>query len=189
MASVTGEEIFARSRTIATQTATDANVSAVIDAKGGLRALLNHSIREVYRRKASDQKFTNDITVRHTVAITGGDGPCPDEIMREFLSQANITDGNNSLVSYMNYAIDATQQTFNQLGYLWLVGDTFHYTAPSPDLTTFSGSLFVTVASFPEFPNSMSQDIEFPSMATAEDVILFLAMAITGDEKYQIVSV
>lgn len=188
MATATGTSIFARARTIATQTATDATQSAVIDAMGGLRATLNHAIREVFRRKAKDQKFTNDISVRHTIAIAGGEGSCPDTIMREFLQQANITDENNSLVSFMNYPIDATNETFNQLGYAWLVGDTLRYRAPSPDLDAFDGDLYVTVPTFPTFPVSMQSNLTFPSEATIEDVVLFLAMAITGQEKYEVVS-
>jgi hypothetical protein len=186
MASETGSNIFARARTIATQTMSDANVSQVIDSLGGLRALLNHSIREVYRRKSTDQKFAQDIVTVHTIAIGTGTGVVPDEIMREFLQQANITDNNGSLVSYMNYAIDASNETFDQLGYVWITGDTFNYKAPAPDLSTFSGSLFVTVQSFPEFPASMSSAITFPSTATIDDIILFLSQAILGKEEYQL---
>ena len=188
MYSISGNEIFARARTLATQTGIDSNQSNVIDSLPNLRTTLNHAIREVYRRKSNDQKFSQDITTRHTVAIGTGEGTCEPEIMREFLHQANITDENDSLVTYFNYQID-TNQTFDTLGYLWLEGDTFHYRAPSPDLDDFDGDLYVTVQSFPEFPASMASDIEFPSQATAEDVILFLAQAILGKEGYQVVTV
>jgi hypothetical protein len=155
----------------------DPNLSPVIDNLAGLRALLNNAIQSVYRDKAGEQKFTHDISVRHTVTIGSGTGTCPDEIMREFLPQANITDENSSLVSYKIYAVDATQETFDQLGYLWLVGDTFHYTAPSPDLDDFSGSLYVTVPSFPAFPASMADDIPMDT-DTTNDVIMWMAQAL-----------
>jgi hypothetical protein len=167
----------------------DANQSVVIDSLGGLRVLLNNSIRELYRRKATDQKFFRDIAVRHTIAISSGTGTCPDEIMREFLHNADITDDDNSLVTYYTYGADYNSGVnFNQLGYLTLQGDTFQYTAPSPDLADYGGNLFVTVASFPTFPAQMSDTIDFPSEATIDDLVLMLAMAISGKEPFQIVT-
>lgn len=160
----------------------DANLSPVIDNLAGLRALLNHAIRELYRRKSSDQKFTQDITVKHTIVIADGEGTCPDEIMRPMLNQSNITDSNGALVSYMDYATDASNATFDQLGYTWLVGDVIHYTAPAPDLTDFDGNLYVTVATFPTFPVSMASAITFPSEETVDDVVMTLALALRGEE-------
>lgn len=188
MPSVTGTSILARARTLATQTAGDANVSQVIDNLGGARTWLNNAIREVYRRKAKDQKFINDITVLNTVTISGGSGTCPDEVMREFLHQANITDDDDSLVTFLKYPTDAGSETFDQLGYCWLVGANFQYKAPSPDLSTYSGNLFVTVPSFPEFPASMSDNISFPCSSTVDDVVGVLAMALVGKETFEVVS-
>lgn len=184
---VTGNEIFARARTIATQTMTDANVSSVIDARGGLRALLNHSIREVYRRKARDIKFRHDITETNTVTMVGGQAAIPDNLMREFLKQSNIKDENDSLVTYLDYQTDANQ-TFDQLAYLWIEGDTFYYRAPAPDLDAFDGDVTIECPTFPTFPGAMTQVITFPSQATIEDVILFLSQAILDKETYQVVS-
>lgn len=187
MATCSPNEIWARARTIATQTATDANVSQVIDSLGGLEALLNHSIREIYRRKSSDVKFRHDITKKNTVTIASGVGACPELLMREFLKSADITDTNGSLVTYLDYSTDA-QQTFTQLGYVWLVDDDIHYRAPSPDLDTYSGDLYVTCPVFPTLPSDTSQAISFPSEATVDDIVLFLASAIMGSEKFEIVS-
>jgi len=182
-----GEEIFARARTIATQMAGDANLSAVIDAKGGIRALLPHAIREVYRRKAKDQKYNADINVTKTVAIVGGSGTCPDEIMREFLSQAEFQDDNGSLITYFDYGVDMNSTVnFTQLGYVTLQGDTFLYTAPAPTVS-YSGDLDVTVPCTPVIPGSMATDIPMTD-ATTEDVILFLAEAILGKEQFQVVT-
>lgn len=169
---------MARARTLATQTGTDASQSSVIDNLGGFRAGLDHAIREVYRRKANDQKFLRDICVTHDITMTSGEGAIPDEVMRELLHQAEFQDDVGSLISYMTYAIDAQSETlFNQLGYTWLVGDTLHYLAP--DGADYSGSLAVTVPSFPEFPDSMEDNIPMTS-ATAEDVILLLSQMISG---------
>lgn len=188
MPSVTGTSILSRARTLATQTAGDANVSQVIDNLAGARAWLNSAIREVYRRKAKDQKFVNDITVLNTVTISGGSGTCPDEIMREFLLQANITDDNDALVTFLKYPTDAGSETYDQLGYCWLVGANFKYKAPSPDLTSYSGNLFVTVPSYPQFPASMDDVIPFPSTATIDDVVAVLAMALVGKESFEVIS-
>lgn len=173
---------------MATQTATDANVSQVIDNLGGARVLLNSAIREVYRRKAKDQKFINDITVLNTITISGGSGACNDEIMRECLHQANITDDDDSLVTFLKYPTDAGSETFDQLGYAWLVGANFKYKAPSPDFSTYSGNLFVTVPSYPEFPAAMTDSISFPSDATVDDIVGVLAMALVGKETFEVIS-
>lgn len=179
-----GNEIFARARTLATQMGGDANQSTAIDALGGLRAALNHSIREVYRRKANDQKFLRDITVRHTVTVVASVGDVPDEVMREFLHQAELQDDDSSLISYMAYAVDADSGvTFDQLGYVWVVGDEFNYTAPTG---SYDGNLFVTAPSFPEFPASMATNIPM-TVATTDDVIVTLSEMIVG--KIEVVSV
>ena len=191
MATASGEEIFARARTIATQAAgSDANMSPQIDSKAGIRALLNSSIREIYRRYANDQKFIRDTVTIHTIAITAGAGTCPDEIMREFLHQANITDANDSLVTYYNYGADYNSgANFSQLGYLVLESDAFQYTAPAPDLATYTGNIFISVPTFPTFPADMADPITFPSETAIDDIVLFLANAILGREMYQIVGV
>ena len=190
MATASANEIVARARTIATQTMTDANQSTVIDAKGGLKALLNHSIREVWRRHSNDQKFIRDTVTRQTVTIVTGTGACPDSIMREFLHQAQFQDDNDSLISYYNYNIDFDSGTnYDQLGYVVMRGDDFYYRAPSPDLSDYSGNLFVTVPSFPTLPASMADDITFPSETAIDDTVLFLAQAILGKEAYQVVTV
>lgn len=183
MATASGNEIMARARVTATQMGLDPSQSNVIDNLGGARTLLNNSIRQLYRQKSNDQKFSQDITTRHTIAIGTGTGACPDEVMREFLHQANVTDENDSLVTYLNYQID-TNQTFDTLGYLWLEGDTFHYRAPSPDLDDFDGDLYVTVQSFPEFPAAMSSSITFPSETTIDDLCLMLAYAMLGKVEF-----
>lgn len=183
MATSTGNSLFARARTIASQVMSDANQSVVIDNLGGLRALLNNTIRELYRDKARDQKFTRDIVTRNTVTMTAGTGTCPDTVMRETLPHfGQFQDDNGSLITYYNYQIDAESgKNFNQLGYVWLQGDTFHYTAPSPTLNTYAGNLFVTCPTFPTLPGVMSDTITFPSETIIDDLVLALAAAITGN--------
>lgn len=179
MATSTGNNILARARVIATESGGDANQSPVIDNLAGLRALLNNVIRDVYRAKATDQKFLRDITSRSTVVISSGTGAVPEEWMRELMHQADITDTNNSLVTYYNYASDYNSEAnFNTLGYCYILGDEIKYTAPSPDFATYSGNLYVTVAQFPTFPASMAQNITFPSESTIDDVVIALANAI-----------
>ncbi len=187
--SISGDEMMARARTIASQTLTDANQATIIDAKGGIRALLNHSINEVYRRKCGmDAKFRHDINTDNVITLTGGQGDVPEGLMREMLHTADITDSNGfSLISYLDYSTDA-QETFSQIGYLYIKGDTFYYIAPAPDLDSFDGDITIQCPKFPTFPNNLAQDIAMPSQATAEDVILFLSAAILGKENYQIVT-
>ncbi len=189
MATASGEEIFARARTIATQAAGgDANMSAQIDAKGGLRALLNHSVREIFRRYANDDKFLHDTVTRNTVAVTAGIGACPDEIIRESLPRmAQFQDANGSLISYYNYNVDfSSDQNFNQLGYVTLVGDNFNYAAPNG--ASYTGNLFVTTPTFPTFPADMADPITFPSETAIDDIVLFLSQAILTKEPFQVVT-
>lgn len=189
MATETGTNLMARARVAATQMGGDANASQVIDSLGGIRVLLNNSIRELYRRKANDIKFRHDITVDNAVVITTGTGTVPSTLMREFLSQANISNSTGDLITYFDYAVDANSgQTFGQLGYLWITGDTFNYLAPSPNLATYSGTLTVSCPSFPTFPVSMTSVITFPSSATIDDLVLLLAQAITGKEVFEVVT-
>lgn len=170
-------EILARARTIATQAGgVDANASAQIDARGGLFALLPHVIADVYRGKAKDPKFVRDITVKNTVAITAGTGTVTTGIMREFLRQADFADDDDSLITYYEYASDYNSgQNYDQLGYVYITGDTFNYTAPSPN-DPYTGNLYVTVPSVP----TVTTTVTFPSTQTANDVILALALAIQG---------
>ncbi len=181
-----GNSIFARARTIATMTMTDANQSVVIDSLGGLRALLNNVIRQVYRTKAKDARFLRDIVRQNTIPIIDGVGQCPDFIIREYLKQAQWQDMNNSLITYYDYNIDQSSGVnYGQLGYVVMVGNTFAYTEPAPgDSTSYNDDLFVTTACFPTFPASMADDIEFPSDATIDDIVLALSMAITGKELF-----
>jgi len=178
---MTGEEIFARARTIASQTRGDANSSPVIDAKGGLRALLDHAIRQVYRNKANDQKFIRDTFATNTVTVASGVGTCPDVVMREFLHLGEFTDDNNSLITYYNYLTDwGNDQNFAQVGYVVLVGNSFKYQEPNGTATSYSGNLNVYGPCFPVLPASMASDIPFPSDTTADDVVLALAAALVG---------
>lgn len=177
---ITVAEILARARTIATQAGgTDANMSTVIDSRGGLFALLTHIIADVYRGKAIDPKFVRDITVKHTISMSAGTGTVPTTIMKEFMRQANLTDDDNSLITYYEYASDYDSgQNFNQLGYLIIVGDEFNYTAPSPN-DPYTGNLYVTVPSTP----TVTTSVTFPSDQTSLDVIIALALAIQGKVK------
>lgn len=180
---------MARARTAATQQGGDANSATTIDSLGGIRVLLNNSIRELYRRKANDIKFRHDITVNNTVSVGTGTGTIPETLMREFLDGANLSDDNGAYISYFSYAVDATSGvTYDQLGYLWISAiDTFSYRAPSPDFTDYTGNLFVSCPCFPLFGN-MSDSIEFPSTATIDDLVLVLANAILGKESFQVVT-
>lgn len=183
MATATGNEILARARTIATQQGLDAHQSTVIDNLAGARALLNDTIRILYRARANSQNFYRDIVTRHTVVIAGGTGTCPDTVMRELLHQADVTDANGSLVTYYNYGADYNSGVnFQQLGYLTLQGDTFLYTAPAPDFDAYSGNLYVTVATFPTLTN-MSSSITFPSESIIDDLCSMLAQSLTGEVK------
>lgn len=177
MASVT--EIIARARVIATQMGGDANMSPVIDNKAGVYALLRNAMRAVYRKYANNQKFINDINVRHDVTITSGAGTLPDTVIREFLHQAQFQDSNGSLVTYFPYAIDANSgQNFIQLGYVAMNGEDITYTAPNG--ASYSGSLFITAPSVPEIPDDQSENVNLVE-ETLEDVIYMLAMAIRGE--------
>lgn len=174
---ITVAEMLARARSIATQSGgVDANASQQIDARGGLFALIPHAILAVYRSKANDTKFLRDITVKHTVAITAGSGTVPDTVMREYLKMADFADDDSSLITYYDYASDYNSgQNFDQLGYVYVVGDTFDYTAPSPN-DPYTGDLFVTVPTTP----TVTTSVTFPSEQTSDDVILWLAQAIQG---------
>jgi len=186
MAAATGNSLMARARTIATQTMTDANQSVVIDSLGGIRSLLNHVVRQVYRSKAKDTMFMRDIVTRNTVAIVDGVGACPDTIIREYLKQAQFQDVDNSLIAYYDYNIDyGSGVNYNQLGYVVLAGDTFAYTPPAPgDSTSYNDDLYVTTACFPTFPVSMADNITFPSETTIDDIVLALSAAIVGKEAF-----
>jgi len=189
MATASGNEIFARARTIATQVGGDANLNPVIDSLAGIRALLNHSIREVYRRYANDDKFLHDTVTRNTVAVVAGIGACPDTIIRECLPKmAQFQDDNSSLITYYNYNVDyASDVNFDQLGYVTLVGDNFNYAAPNA--ASYTGNLFVTTPTFPTFPASMDDPITFVSDTSIDDIVLFLSQAILGKEVFEAISV
>ncbi len=161
----------------------DANVSTVIDSKGGLRALLPHVIRYTYREKAKDPKFLRDIYVRQTIPFTANVGACPDSVMREYLKQAEFQDEDGSLIAYLDYNIDLNQK-FDQLGYVVMSGNNFNYSPPSPT-TSYTGDMFVSVPSYPEIPGDPNDPIPFPSDATADDVVINLALAIRGDIKFE----
>lgn len=182
-----GNQILARARTIATQMGMDANASSVIDAKGGLRSLLNHVIREVYRQKAKDQDFIKDINVQNSITMASGVGALPDTVMRQFLKQADYQDSNGSLISYFDYPIDSNSgQNYTQLGYISVVGSNIYYTEPAPGTSTsYSGTLYMTVPSFPVFPASMASTIPMPVEIT-DDVILTLSLALRGQIKFDL---
>lgn len=172
---------MARARTLASQLGGDANQSVIIDSLGGARAALNDTIRTLCRKYSADQKFIRDTVTRNTVTITAGTGACPDTVMREFLHTGQFQDDNDSLITYYNYNVDfASDQNFNQLGYVVLQGDTFHYTAPAPDLDTYNGNLFVTAPTFPTFPASMATAITFPSVTFIDDLCSLLTEVLVG---------
>ncbi len=160
----------------------DANQSNVIDSLGGARALLNETIRNLYRQRMKEsQSFTRDTVTKNTVAVTSGVGACPDGVMREFLpTMGQFTDDNGSNITYFNYNIDADSGvTFSQLGYVRLDGDNFYYTAPSPTLDTYTGNLFVLVPTFPVITN-MASAISFPTTGIIDDLCSLLAATLVG---------
>lgn len=188
--SVSGNQIFARARTLATQMGGDANSSPVIDTKSGLRALLNHVIRETYRQKAKNQDFIKDINVKNSITITSGVGTLPDGVMRQFLKQADYQDANRSLISYFDYPIDSNSgQNYTQLGYVSVVGDSIYYTEPAPGTSTsYSGTMYMTVPTFPTLPASMASPIPMP-VEVVDDVIMLMALALRGQVKFELGSV
>ncbi len=184
MAVITLSSLLARSRTVATQMGMDANESKWIDSLAGMRALLNNCVLEIYRRKSKDIRFIRDITTRTTVAITAGAGTLPSIVMRECLDSGNFADDNpDTLISYQVYAADYYSSTkFSQLGYTFLEGDTIKYTAPAPDLDSYNGNLFITSPVLP----TIGSTIDFPTEETQDDVILMLAQAIRGEQKFEV---
>lgn len=181
---MTGNEILARSRVVASQTMTDATQSSVIDSRPALRSLLNSCIRETVRAKAKDPNFIQSINVKNTIAITASAGTLPDTIIRQFLRQANWADDDGSFISWFDYPVDvASGQNFTQLGYVSLSGDTLTYTAPNS--ASYTGNLYCTVPSYPVFPASMATDIPMTD-EVAEDVISLMALAIVGKVKFDL---
>lgn len=150
-------DILSRTRVIATGVGIDPNLSALIDNRPALRALLNTAFSTVYRKRAQSKKDWRDISVRHTVSMSGGSGAIPNELMREFLHQADFEDEEGSLISYIEYNID-NRQLFTQLGYVRVVGDTFDYNLPDAG-GAYTGDLYVTAVSVPEFPATPTDDI------------------------------
>ncbi len=176
--------LLSRARTLATQTATDATLSPLIDNLAGLRASLNHCILEVYRRKAKDPRFLRDITTRSTVTITANTGAVPSTVLKEFLHIADFTDANNALVTYYDYPVDFNSSAnFNQLGYVFVLDDNFQYRQPGG--ASYSGNLFVTTPQAPAVATSMI----FQSEQTVDDVILALSLAIRGQLTFEGINV
>ncbi len=165
----------------------DPNASVLIDNKGGLRALLNHAVLEVYRRKAKNPNFIKDINLQQTVPIVAGAGTLPDTVIREYLQQADWQDVNGSLISYFDYPMDfGSGQNYNQLGYVTVNNSTISYTEPAPGTSTsYTGNLTVTVPSTP----TIGTNIDFESQQTADDVILLLAEAIAGKIQFLVADV
>jgi len=186
---ISQNELFARAQTIATEMGGDANSSVNIDSMAGLKALLPHVIRNVYRKNAADVKTRHDVVTKHTIAVTASVGAVPDEIMREFLSQADFQDSlNNKCIAWLPYAVDYNSGvTFSQIGYVTIVGDNFNYRAPSPN-QSFTGSLYVTVPSMPTIPSNWATEIAIGS-DTAQDICLALAYAIRGEMSFEGVTV
>ncbi len=178
---ISQNELFARSRTIASEMGGDANTSVNIDSLAGLKALLPHVIRNVYRKKAANVKDRHDIVTKHTIAVTASVGAVPEAIMREFLAQADFQDSlNNKCIAWLPYAVDYNSGvTFTQIGYVTIVGNDFYYRAPSPN-QSFTGSLYVTVPSMPTIPSSWSTEIDIGENM-ADDIIIALAKALRGE--------
>lgn len=173
-------EILARARTIATQMGLDPNQSTVIDNLAGARALLDHVIQEVYRKKANDKKNFHDITTRHTISVVASSGAIPDEILREFLPQADFQDANNSLIAYIPYYVDyASGVNFSQLGYVTIQGDNFLYRAPAPN-SSYTGNLYVTAVTLPTLPANWSTTLTI-GPDTVNDIVIALAEALKGN--------
>src|SRR6185369_6893360 len=187
MVTIALSTILARARTISSQLAGDANSSPLIDDLGGLRALLNHAILEVYRRKATNPNFIKDINLRQNIVITAGSGTLPDNIIREYLRSADWQDANGSLISYFDYPMDfGSGQNYNQLGYVTVNNSTISYTEPSPGTSTsYTGNLTVSAPSTP----TIGANIDFESQQTSDDVILLLARAIRGEVKFLVADV
>jgi hypothetical protein len=182
---MTGNEILARSRVVASQTAGDATQSPVIDSRPALRSLLNTCIRETYRAKAKDPNFIKAINVKKTIAIVASAGTLPDTVIRQFIRQASWADDNNSYISYWDYPVDANSgQNFDQLAYVQLVGDTIEYT-PANSGSAYTGNLYCTTPCYPVFPASMATNIPMKD-EVAEDVISLMALAIRGQVKFDL---
>jgi len=183
---ISQNELFARARTIATEMGGDANTSVNIDSMAGLKALLPHVIRNVFRAKANDVRNRHDICVRHSVAITSGVGAVPSTLLREFLSQADFADSNSSkCIAWLPYAVDYNSGvTFSQIGYVTIVGDDFNYRAPAPN-QTFTGTLFVTCPTLPTIPSNWATEIDLDD-DIADDIIITLARAIRNEVVFDV---
>jgi hypothetical protein len=141
-------------------------------------------VRDVYRKKAADKKNYHDVTVRHTVAVTASVGTIPDAVMREYLPQANFQDANGSLIAYLPYPVDYNSTVkYTQIGYVSIQGDSFLYTAPSPN-QSYTGNLYVTVQTMPTLPTNWATTLDIDT-DVLDDIILALAMAIRG--QYQLI--
>lgn len=176
--------ILARARTLATQQGGDPTMSPLIDDLTGFRAMLDHVIQDVWRKKANDVRNRHDISVKHTVGITASSGAIPTTIMREFLPQADFQDSlNNKCIAWLPYAVDYNSgTTFTQIGYVTIVGDNFNYRAPAPN-QNFTGSLFITVPTTPAIPTAWTDELDVTDVAT-NDIILSLSYAMKAQYSF-----
>lgn len=169
--------ILARSRVIATQMGTDANLSPLIDNRGGLRASLDKVISDVYTKAAQKDKNWRNIAPRQTIAMSAGVGTLPAGVLRGFMHQAEFATDSTSLISYIKHELD-NQQTYSQLGYVFIRGDNVHYTPPD-GAGAFTGNLYITVPSVPTIPSGSDTAIEMTD-DIYDDVCYALAMMIRG---------
>lgn len=180
--------IFARARTIATQTGGDANASPLIDDLANAKALLNHVIRNVWRKKAADASGYHDIATKQTIAVAASAGTLPTNVMREFLgTNAQFQDTNNSLITFLDYVIDANTSTlYSQLGYVTLNGTALTYRAPAPN-QSYTGSLYLTCPTMPTIPSTWASTLDVSDTAT-DDIVLALSMAMAGTYSFDGIS-
>jgi hypothetical protein len=171
-------EITARARTLATSINSDANISILTDSDMGLRALLNHAVRDVYYKRAKDAKFRQEITTANVVSVTAGTGVIPATILRQYLSQADFRDAESfNLISFITYDLDFNGSNFDQLGYVRVVGDNFIYVKNG---SNYTGNLTVTVPNIPDLPSDPTDDVDI-KIDTLEEVIYTLALALRGE--------
>lgn len=177
------KQLVDRALRVANLTATDPNVSAVIDNRVVLEDLLYTAMKQAVIEASQNPAEVGSLKRDFTVTITSGVGTLPDDSLDEFLDDSNIysttDDDISQLTSFQPRYLDYIRPTHSQLGYYTVQGTSLLFKEPGGDAGDFTGDIHFVCTSMPDLSGAFTAAITIPT-PTAERTIVRLAELLKG---------
>jgi len=179
MATIAG--IVARAETIANGRRTDGFQSPIIDSDMTAEQLFPHAVRYVIASQAKSGSALPELSSPHTIAITGGVGTLPDDVVFEALDSLYVLGRKYvAIIPYADYQRKRFDRLVDYIAFSKDANDVMKLYYTQGGVSNLNTSITISAVTLPEIPSDPTVQISM-SDDTLDEVVLVIAGSLTGE--------